>query len=64
MSDGTYEAGWFSHPNLGLIKIFLNKSSKWVYQCYAERGHKPLSAERPLDQWTWALSEKKHDSNG
>lgn len=60
--DGTYEAGWFTHPNLGLIKIFLDKNAKWVYQCYAQMGHKPLSAERPLDQWTWALSERKQET--
>ena len=55
--DGTFKNGWYNHPSLGLIKIFLNDISEWVYQCYAQNGHKPLSKERPLDSWTWALSE-------
>jgi hypothetical protein len=58
--EGPYESGWYTHPNLGLIKIFSDKD-QWVYQCYAENGHKPLSKSRPLDQWTWALSNRKED---
>ncbi|MBU0730863.1 MAG: hypothetical protein KKA70_14090 [Proteobacteria bacterium] len=54
--DGTFQEGMYTHPNLGLIKI-LFKNNNWVYQCYTKSGDKPLSKERPLDQWTWALSE-------
>lgn len=54
--DGTFTEGWFNHPNLGLIKIYLS-SGDWVYQCYTKNGQKALSKERPLDSWTWALSE-------
>lgn len=58
--DGVYEAGWYIHPSLGLIRIFLERD-QWFYQCFAEKGHKPLSKARSLDQWTWALSQKKQD---
>ncbi|MFC1524704.1 hypothetical protein ACFL6N_07935 [Thermodesulfobacteriota bacterium] len=54
--DGTYQEGMYSHPSLGTIRIF-QKNNNWVYQCYTTRGHKPLSRERPIDPWTWALSE-------
>lgn len=54
--DGSYKEGWYSHPSLGLIKIFLS-SQNWVFQCYTQNGQKALSRERPLDGWTWALSE-------
>ena len=54
---GNYQDGWFQHPTLGLIKIFINAKQTWVYQCYTRNGKKPLSNERPLDKWTWALSE-------
>ena len=58
--DGKYKEGWFKHPNLGLIKIFINEEKgEWVYQCYTESGSKVLSNERPLDQWVWALSEPR-----
>ena len=54
--DGMFAEGWYEHPSLGLIKIYL-KSGEWVYQCYTKNGQKALSKERPLDSWTWALSE-------
>lgn len=54
--DGRYKDGWYTHPNLGLIRIFL-KDYDWFYQCYTQNGSKPLSKERALDSWTWALSE-------
>ncbi|MFA7382166.1 MAG: hypothetical protein WC001_01810 [Desulfurivibrionaceae bacterium] len=54
--DGTYTEGWFTHPNQGLIKIFRNETG-WYYRCYTKNGQKALSKERPLDNWTWALSE-------
>ncbi len=60
--DGKYQEGWFNHPNHGLIKIFLSeKRGEWVYQCYSNSGAKALSMERPLDQWTWALSESNEE---
>ncbi|OGQ98437.1 MAG: hypothetical protein A2505_06425 [Deltaproteobacteria bacterium RIFOXYD12_FULL_55_16] len=55
--DGPHIEGWYEHPNLGLIRIFL-KGSSWVFQCYTHNGQKALSKERPLDIWTWALSEQ------
>ncbi len=55
--DGSYAEGWYKHPNHGLIKIFLKDGREWVYQCYTTNGDKPLSKDRPLDSWTWALSE-------
>ena len=54
--DGTYTEGWFTHPTQGLIRVFL-KGGEWVFQCYTKNGQKALSKERPLDSWTWALSE-------
>ena len=56
--EGQMREGWFKHPNLGLIKI-LQKANNWYYQCYNQKGTKALSKERPLDQWTWALSEER-----
>ncbi|MBU0483255.1 MAG: hypothetical protein KKB30_01910 [Proteobacteria bacterium] len=56
--DGSYEPGLYNHPTLGLIKIFLTEDN-WVYQCYTQKGTKALSNPRPLDVWTWALSEPK-----
>ena len=59
--EGGYQEGWYVHPNLGLIKvIFSNK--KWVFRCYTDSGSKPLSKERPLDPWTWALSEPQKEA--
>ena len=55
--EGGYQEGWYVHPSLGLIKIIHAK--EWVYRCYTDSGAKPLSKERPLDPWTWALSEPK-----
>ena len=55
--DGAYKDGWYNHPSLGLIKVFLN-NHEWVYQCYSTNAQKVLSKERPLDSWTWALSEE------
>lgn len=60
--EGSYREGWFIHPNLGLIRIFI-KGPDWVYVCYTRNGEKALSKERPLDSWTWALSEPSH-TNG
>jgi len=54
--DGTFTEGWFTHPSQGLIRVFL-KGGEWVFQCYTKNGQKALSKERPLDSWTWALSE-------
>ena len=54
--DGSFSEGWFNHPNLGLIRIY-TKGAEWVYQCYTKNGKRALSKERPLDGWTWALSE-------
>ncbi|MBU0480406.1 MAG: hypothetical protein KKG47_04830 [Proteobacteria bacterium] len=54
--DGNYHEGFFDHPSHGLIKIYRNSSGNWVYQCYTSSGTKPLSKERTLDAWTWALS--------
>jgi hypothetical protein len=56
--DGTFKDGMYSHPNLGLIKIF-SKDGNWVYQCYTSNGQKPLSSPKPLDQWTWVMSEER-----
>ncbi|MCB2181211.1 MAG: hypothetical protein KQH63_04190 [Desulfobulbaceae bacterium] len=55
--DGQFKPGWYIHPNLALIKIY-QKRDKWVYQCYTKSGQKPISKERELDTWTWALSER------
>jgi hypothetical protein len=55
--DGSYTEGWYNHPNLGLIKIYVSGSQVWVFQCYTKSAQKALSKERPLDGWTWALSE-------
>jgi hypothetical protein len=54
--DGSYHEGFFDHPGQGLIKIFKNSNEEWVFECYTSNGTKPLSKERPLDSWTWALS--------
>ncbi len=56
--DGPFKDGMYTHPSLGLIKIFI-KNESWVYQCYKSSGLKPLSAPKPLDQWTWAMSEEE-----
>ena len=61
--QGNYESGWYDHPSLGLIKVYPSSGSGWVYRCYTQRGDKALSKERPLDQWTWALSEKRPDGD-
>ena len=57
--EGTYQEGWYSHPNLGLIRVFIS-GPDWVYVCYTKNAQKPLSKERDLDSWTWALSEPAH----
>lgn len=63
--DGTYSEGWFTHPNHGLIRIFFKSGEgEWVYQCYSQNGQKALSKERPLDSWTWALSDATHKDYG
>jgi hypothetical protein len=56
--EGQTQEGWYNHPSLGLIKI-LKKGNNWYYQCYNTKGTKSLSKEKPLDQWTWALSEAR-----
>ncbi len=54
--EGSFEAGWYEHNTLGLIKIaYLD--GKWIYQCYKSNGSKPISKKKPLDQWTWTMSE-------
>ena len=58
--EGDFQTGWYYHPTLGLIRTTFT-NGKWVYRCYSEKGTKPLSKERPLDQWTWALSEARED---
>ena len=55
--QGKYTGGWYQHPTHGLIKVSLS-DSQWVYRCYTQNGFKPLSKERPIDQWIWALSEE------
>lgn len=55
--DGQIAAGWYRHPQLGLIKISIDESNSWVYQCFSESGTRSLSTKKPLDQWTWALSQ-------
>ncbi|MDZ7641098.1 MAG: hypothetical protein U5J62_03605 [Desulfurivibrio sp.] len=57
--EGTYQEGWYNHPTLGLIRIYVS-GTDWVYVCYTRNGKKALSKERPLDGWTWALSEASH----
>ncbi|ADH85063.1 hypothetical protein [Desulfurivibrio alkaliphilus] len=59
--EGTFQEGWYTHPTLGLIRVFTS-GSEWVYVCYTSNGRKALSRERPLDGWTWALSEPSHTS--
>jgi len=54
--EGSYTEGWFTHPTIGLIRIS-QKNMDWYYQCYTRNGQKAVSKERPLDTWTWALSE-------
>ena len=56
--DGSYKDGMYTHPSLGLIKIFID-DGEWVYQCYTSNGAKPVSNPKPLDQWTWAMSEER-----
>lgn len=55
--DGQIYEGWYRHPKHGLIKIFANDKSTWVYQCYSASGTRALSKERIVDSWTWALCE-------
>jgi len=59
--DGQIVAGWYRHPQQGLIKIYLDESSSWSYQCYSESGARALSLKKPLDQWTWALCQTEED---
>ena len=61
--DGIYTEGWFTHPTQGLIRVF-SKGGEWLYQCYTKNGQKALSKERPLDSWTWALSEAAYEDFG
>ena len=55
--DGNFRECWMEHPSLGLIKVFQDDLD-WVYQCYTRNGQKPVSKEKPLDSWTWALAEE------
>ena len=55
--DGTYEEGWYIHPKEDLIRVNQN-DGEWVYRCYSGNGQRALSKERPLDSWTWALSQR------
>lgn len=59
--EGSYKEGWYHHPSLGLIRVFVS-GSDWVYVCYTRNGKKALSKERTIDGWTWALSEPAHAS--
>ena len=54
--EGPFQAGWYNHNTLGLIKIS-QVNGNWVYQCYKRNGSKPISNKKPLDQWTWTMSE-------
>ena len=58
--DGSIASGWYEHPQLGLIKIFL-KDDQWVYVCYTRNGQKALSRPKTVDNWLWALSEKNEE---
>ena len=53
--DGQISPGWYRHPKLGLIKVFMNENQDWVYQCYSDSGSRVLSKEKSIDSWTWAL---------
>ncbi len=55
--DGQIIEGWYRHPSSGLIKVFLNSSESWVYQCYSDNGARALSREKQMDSWTWALCQ-------
>ncbi|MCK5232840.1 MAG: hypothetical protein KAR13_21380 [Desulfobulbaceae bacterium] len=57
--EGNYSAGWFNHPSLDLIKVFVSNQD-WVYQCYTKNGQKAVSKEKTLDAWTWALAENAY----
>ena len=56
--EGPFQPGWYYHNTLGLIKISQTNGS-WYYQCYKSNGSKPISNKKPLDQWTWAMSEEE-----
>ena len=57
--EGSIIDGWYIHPSLGIIKIYRSKINVWVYQCYSKDGSRALSKERPIDQWTWVMCEKR-----
>lgn len=59
--DGTFQEGWYMHPKEELIRISQNEEGNWVYRCYSVNGKRALSKDRPLDSWTWALSERAPD---
>ncbi len=59
--DGGFKEGWYKHHTLGLIRVFVDRTGSWVYQCYTKNGAKPLSRPRPMDSWTWALSEEAEE---
>ena len=54
--DGPFQAGWYDHPQYGVIKIFENEK-EWVYVCYTSSGAKKVSRQKSLDSWTWVASE-------
>ncbi|MEW6428619.1 MAG: hypothetical protein AB1568_11355 [Thermodesulfobacteriota bacterium] len=58
--DGPMNPGWYSHPQQGLIKVFI-KNGQWVYVCYSTDGTRALSRPRAMDAWIWALSEARDD---
>jgi len=53
--EGPYAVGWYRHPSLGLIRVFVEKGV-WLYRCYSESGDRVLSRDKTLDSWTWAFS--------
>lgn len=57
--EGKFSEGWYQHPTMGLIRVYVN-GGDWVYVCYTRNGQKPLSKERKMDSWSWALSEPAH----
>jgi len=59
--QGNFKPGWYEHPTHGLIRVSMNTSMGWTYRCYTQNGDRPLSKERPLDHWIWALSEAALD---
>jgi hypothetical protein len=61
MVNGRNLGRGLAYPTLGLLKITRNKAG-WLLLLH-RRGHKPLSMQRSLDQWIWALSEKNRSTS-